>query len=220
MEYILVGAKNPETGRMIAARQRIEPDFRVRGFLDNDLARHGTFIGYPVFGGLEAVTEEMIRDCFFVNLITGSTRARFETSRMLADRGCRFGNLIHPSVDLTMTSIGVGNYIQENVLIQAGARIGNNSSVHIAAIVAHEAMVGNSVFIAHAVSISGEVVIEDGAFIGTNATTIPRIRIGKWAIVGAGSVVTRDVPPYATVVGNPAKIIKVEKLNLDSGNLW
>jgi acetyltransferase-like isoleucine patch superfamily enzyme len=79
-------------------------------------------------------------------------------------------------------------------------------------------IVGNSVFVAHAVSTSGGVMIEDGAFIGTNATIIPRIRIGKWATVGAGSVVVRDVPPYATVVGNPAKVINVAKPDLDSGN--
>jgi sugar O-acyltransferase (sialic acid O-acetyltransferase NeuD family) len=218
MEYIFFGAKNPETGRIIAARQRVEQNFHVRGFLDNDSERHGTFIGYPVFGDLGAITDEMVRECLFVNLITGNMRARFEVSRALVNRGCRFGNLIHPSVDLTMASVGVGNYIQENVVIQAGARIGNNSSLHMAALIAHEVIVGNSVFVAHAVSTSGEVVIEDGAFIGTNATIIPRIRIGKWATVGAGSVVVHDVPPYATVVGNPAKVINIKEMDLDSGN--
>lgn len=218
MEYIFLGAKNPETGRMIAARRRVEPAFAVRGFLDNDASRHGTFLGHPVFGGFEALTDEMIGNCVFVNLITGSTRARYETSRYLASRGCRFANFVHPSVDLTLTSMGRGNYVQENVIIQAGARIGNNSSVHIAALVSHEAIVGSSVFIAHAVSVSGEVTIEDGVFVGTNATIVPRVRVGKWATVGAGAVVIADVPPYATVVGNPAKVIKTADPVHDSGD--
>ena len=50
--------------------------------------------------------------------------------------------------------------------------------------------------------------IEAGASIGGGATLLPGIRIGAGAMVGAGAVVTTDVPPGATVVGNPAKIIK------------
>jgi acetyltransferase-like isoleucine patch superfamily enzyme len=65
------------------------------------------------------------------------------------------------------------------------------------------------VFIAHACSISGSVQIGDGVTVGTNATILPRLKIGKWATIGAGAVVIRDVPEYATVVGNPANVIKV-----------
>ena len=52
-----------------------------------------------------------------------------------------------------------------------------------------------------------QTVLEDNCSIGANATILPGVRIGRNAMVGAGAVVTRDVPPYATVVGNPAKII-------------
>lgn len=54
----------------------------------------------------------------------------------------------------------------------------------------------------------GAVVIEDGAFIGINAVILPGVTIGRNAVVGASSVVTDDVPNYAVVVGNPAKIIR------------
>lgn len=52
-----------------------------------------------------------------------------------------------------------------------------------------------------------ETVIEDGASIGAGATVLPGIRIGRRAMVGAGAVVTRSVPPNAIVVGNPARIV-------------
>lgn len=52
-----------------------------------------------------------------------------------------------------------------------------------------------------------QTIVEDGASIGGNATILPGVRIGRGAMVGAGAVVTRNVPPYATVVGNPAKIV-------------
>jgi acetyltransferase-like isoleucine patch superfamily enzyme len=52
-----------------------------------------------------------------------------------------------------------------------------------------------------------QTFIEDGVSIGGGAVILPGIRIGAGAMVGAGAVVTKDVPPGATVVGNPAKII-------------
>ena len=52
------------------------------------------------------------------------------------------------------------------------------------------------------------VVIKQGAWIGAGATILPGVTVGKYAIVGAASVVTHDVPDYAVVVGNPAKVIK------------
>lgn len=51
-------------------------------------------------------------------------------------------------------------------------------------------------------------VIRKGASIGANATILPGIEIGEGAMVGAGAVVTKDVPPLVTVVGNPAKEVK------------
>lgn len=55
------------------------------------------------------------------------------------------------------------------------------------------------------------VVVEDCASIGANSTLLPGIRIGKAAMVGAGAVVTKDVPPGAVVFGNPARIIRMLK---------
>lgn len=57
--------------------------------------------------------------------------------------------------------------------------------------------------------------IRKGASIGANATILPGINIGQYAMVGAGTVVTKDVPPYAIVVGNPARIIGYVRSNHD-----
>ena len=53
-----------------------------------------------------------------------------------------------------------------------------------------------------------EIKIEDDAWIGFNATILKGVTVGKGAIVGASSVVTKDVPPYTVVAGNPARIVK------------
>jgi UDP-2-acetamido-3-amino-2,3-dideoxy-glucuronate N-acetyltransferase len=52
-----------------------------------------------------------------------------------------------------------------------------------------------------------EIVLKRGATIGAGAILIPGVTVGEWAMVGAGAVVTKDVPPFAVVVGNPARVI-------------
>jgi len=59
------------------------------------------------------------------------------------------------------------------------------------------------------VTSKGEVIINDNVWIGDKATILPNITIGKGAIVGANSVVTKNVPNHCIVAGNPAKIIKI-----------
>lgn len=53
------------------------------------------------------------------------------------------------------------------------------------------------------------VLIKDSAWIGAGATILPGVCVGRHSIIGAGSVVTKDVPDYAVAVGNPAKVIKM-----------
>jgi len=54
----------------------------------------------------------------------------------------------------------------------------------------------------------GKVIIEDDVWIGANAVVLPNVIIGKGSVVGAGSIVNRDIPAYSLAAGNPAKIIK------------
>lgn len=97
------------------------------------------------------------------------------------------------------TLIGGGTWI-DCVYVKGKVRIGNNVLVS-----------GHSILIAHDPWKSGEIVIEDGAWIGVSATIIFPVRIGRNAIVGAGSVVTKDIPENAIAVGVPARVIKYRK---------
>ena len=61
--------------------------------------------------------------------------------------------------------------------------------------------------------IGGDIVIQEYVWIGCNVTVLPGVTIGEGAVIGAGSVVTRDVSPYTVVAGNPARVIKTRVLH-------
>ena len=110
--------------------------------------------------------------------------------------------------------IGENTYIGENNNMRAAdgvISIGNNCLISQGITIVtsnHGIERGLSVTQQPWVSKKGQVTIEDGVWIGANAIILPDTIIGEGAVVAAGAIVTKDVPPFAIVAGNPAKIIK------------
>lgn len=106
--------------------------------------------------------------------------------------------------------IGVGAILSPFVTLNSNIQIGNHFHVNTYSYVAHDCIIGNYVTLAPGVKCNGNVIIEDHAYIGTGAIIKQGkpgkpTMIGKGAIIGMGAVVTKDVAPGTTVVGNPAK---------------
>ena len=115
--------------------------------------------------------------------------------------------------DASKIKIGGHCHINENVFIQ-GADIGNY------VMIAPNVVILNSLHAYESTDIpmimqKGEEnlnpIIEDDVWIGRNAVIMPNIKLGKGSVVGAGSIVTKDVEPYCVVAGVPAKLIKKRK---------
>ena len=115
----------------------------------------------------------------------------------------------------TDVSIGSLSCVEHHVTIEDGVRIHSQAFIPEYSVLKRECWIGPNVVLTNAryprsrnvkENLSG-AVIEEKAKIGANVTILPGIRIGREALVGAGSVVTRDVPPFAVVAGNPARVI-------------
>ncbi|MBL0744009.1 acetyltransferase [Chryseolinea sp. Jin1] len=123
-----------------------------------------------------------------------------------------FTSAVHPSVIFSpFAELGAGSMILHGAIVQAQARIGNHVIVNTGARVDHDCVIGDYVHLAPGVILCGTVQIGEGAFIGAGATIIPGKKVGAWATVGAGAVVIEDVPDYGVAVGNPARVIKINK---------
>lgn len=118
----------------------------------------------------------------------------------------RAGNV----VEMDAVDVGEGAIFSPFVTLTSNIRIGRHFHANIYSYVEHDCVIGDFVTFAPAVKCNGNIVIEDHAYIGAGAI-IKQGRpgqplvIGRGAVVGMGAVVTKDVAPGATVVGNPAR---------------
>ncbi|MCD6357355.1 MAG: N-acetyltransferase [Thermoproteales archaeon] len=111
-------------------------------------------------------------------------------------------------------NLGKGVYVDSGAVVGDGVKVQNFVSVYRGVRVESRAFLGPSATLTndrYPRSFSEEwelvpTIIEEGASIGANATIVCGVRIGKYAMVGAGAVVTRDVPPHGLVYGNPARL--------------
>jgi UDP-2-acetamido-3-amino-2,3-dideoxy-glucuronate N-acetyltransferase len=147
----------------------------------------------------------------------------FAHETAVIDDGCRIGKgtkIWHFSHIMTGSDIGEGCNIGQNVVVSPGVKLGrnvkvqNNVSIYTGVICEDDVFLGPSMVFTNIINPRSavirkeqyvETIVERGASIGANSTIICGNIIGKYSFVGAGAVVTKDVKPYALVVGNPAR---------------
>jgi acetyltransferase-like isoleucine patch superfamily enzyme len=137
-------------------------------------------------------------------------------------RDCKIGagTRVWNFVNMYECEVGRDSMIGTFVEIQAGVKIGDRTRVQSHTFVCELVTIGDDCFVGHGVMFINdteppqadrakwkETVIEDGVSIGSNATILP-VRIGKGAMIGAGAVVTKDVPAGAVVAGVPARVLR------------
>lgn len=154
-----------------------------------------------------------------------SMQSYYAHSSAIIDEGCEIGEAVkiwHFSHIMPGCKIGDGCNIGQNVVVSPkvilgkNVRVQNNVSIYEGVICEDDVFLGPSMVFTNVVNPRSTVsrkheykqtIVRKGATIGANATIICGNEIGEYAFIGAGAVVTKSVPPYALVVGNPARHI-------------
>jgi acetyltransferase-like isoleucine patch superfamily enzyme len=128
--------------------------------------------------------------------------------------------------------IGDDVSVWSNTVIDYGCRIGNRVKIHCNVYIPQFTLMEDDVFVSPGCTFANDVhpgcesfrecmrgpVLKQGVVVGVNVTIVPKVTIGEYSLIGSGSVVTKDIPPYSVVAGNPARVLrKTKELKCKSG---
>jgi sugar O-acyltransferase (sialic acid O-acetyltransferase NeuD family) len=182
----------------------------ICGILDDNASLWGQMLlGCPILGPIDS-WKGYSCDAFVIGIGHNSNRKRhFENFK---EAGVPFATIVHPTATCGLdVELGEGTVVLAHAVVNSGSRIGPNCILNTACTVDHDCTIGLHAHLAPAVNLAGDVRIGEGVFTGIGAKVTPGVSIGKWATIGAGAVVIRDVGPRSTVVGIPARPLAKEQ---------
>lgn len=177
------------------------------GFLDDNHRRSETSVlGLPVFGPTTRI-DGIAHDAVIVGI--GNNAIRRRVIHELRNNGETLVNVIHPSAVIADdVELGQGVVIAARAVINTGSIIADGVILNTACSTDHHNLVEAFAHIGPGAHLGGDVHVGEGTLIGIGAAVIRGCTVGEWSTVGVGAAVVRDVPPWSTVVGVPARVIK------------
>jgi len=178
------------------------------GFLDGDIGIMGKEVhGFPILGDLEWLKKHP--QTYVVVSIGNSGIRKKIVQRISEIAHARFASLIHPTAWLgNRVEIGMGTVLLAGALVSTDIKVGNHTILNRNGTIGHDVVIEDFVTISPSANITGSTHIGQGCELGAACTVVNGVSIGRWSIVGAGAVVTKDLLPNVTAVGIPAQTIK------------
>lgn len=178
-------------------------EFNSIAFLDDGKEKDTIVHGYKVLGGINLLDEMEVSELVFIIAIANN-----KIRKEIAEKyDLNYVNIIHPKTSISRFSvIGSGNIILPNTSIDPETVVKNHVIINKNNSLGHNVEMKDYTQASPGCKLGG--TIGEGTFIGLGGTVLPEIKVGEFATIGAGAVVTKDLPDYVTAVGVPAKIIK------------
>lgn len=205
---VIIGAGGfgREVAWLIEEINKSHRQWNIVGFVDdNQLIQDSEINGYNVVGDIDWLIKQNL---YVVNAI-GDPLIKKKVINRLQDSNNQYPVLIHPSVICSdRVKIGEGSIVCAGSIITVNIEIGKHVIVNLDCTIGHDAIIEDYSTILPSVNISGNVIIKECVSLGTGTAIIQGIKVGQNTIVGAGAVITKDLPDNCTAVGSPAKPIK------------
>lgn len=140
----------------------------------------------------------------------GDPISRFKLYKKFVSMGGIFTSTISPysRIGHFDNIIGEGCNIMTGTVLTNSIKIGKGALINLNCTIGHDSIIGEFIEMSPGTHISGNCKIGNYCVFGTNSTLLPKLTLGNNVIVGAGAVVTKDVPSNSLVVGIPAKVVK------------
>lgn len=176
-------------------------------FLDDDISKKGCG-SYKVVGTSEKI-ESFIKQEYDFAVAIGDNKTRMRIYENLVDKKAKLPALIHPTAVIDETvNIGSGTVIMANVVINSSTKIGSECIINTAATIDHDCNISDYVHISPGAHIAGTVNVGERTWIGIGGSVINNLDICSDCIIGAGSIVVKDIEDYGTYINLPARKVK------------
>jgi len=176
-------------------------EYNVVGIYDD--TQTGYFVGIKILGKISEIDKSI--ENYIIAIGNNNVRKDiYEKNKHL-----NWCTLIHPKSIISKTAtIEHGTVILAGVVIQTEVHIGKHCIINTNCNIDHECKINNYCSICPGVTICGQIYIDELSFIGANSTIIQGIRIGSNCVIGAGSVIIKNVDNNSKIVGNPGRTIR------------
>ena len=212
MRKILVLGADPQA-RIVPDIVRSLNNLELAGFVEWGEGKKfliGDAAGFPVFSGNQF--PEVIQSqagSFEVIIALSPMEKRKERILEVQNFSLTPITIIHPSAIISQSAeIGQGCLISPGVIIGPGVKIGDHTILNSAVTIDHDTIIQENVIMGAGVHLPGYVKVLSHTFIGVGSCSVNGVTIGSNCLIGAGSVITKDIPDNVMAVGVPAREIR------------